>query len=64
MVKFALQCLQFYIVGSWCASCWLWNIPRTGLLAGEELLGKGLGHGRLHYDVEEQEQPVWNRYQC
>ena len=55
------QCLYQLSAGPRSTRCWLWNLPRTGLLAGEELLGKELGHGRVHYDVEEQQKPVWNR---
>ena len=33
--------------------CWLRRVWWSGVLAGEELLGKGVGNGWLHPDVPE-----------
>lgn len=57
---FLFQCLQQHSTGSWCACCWIWNLRRPRLLAGQELLGDQLGNAGLHHDVQEQKQPVWN----
>ena len=58
------QSVQLFPAESRCSCCWLWNVRRTGLLVSEKLLGDHVGIGRLHHDVKEQEQPVWNRYRC
>ena len=59
---FSFQRLQYQISESCGSRCWIWNLRRPGLLAGQELLGDWVGNGRLRYDDQEQKQPVWNCY--
>ena len=62
MLPFCWQVLQQHPTRPWRSCRWIWNLSRQGLLVGQELLGNQLGTGRLHHDVEEQEQSVWNFY--